>query len=860
MPSGARLEKELVVLDNGLACVLAHARGATASSVQMWFRAGSALEGGADLGVAHFLEHMFFKGTARRPGPELVRDVESLGSEINAFTSLDYTSYYINAPDKHLPRALEMLMDMMCNPVFKDGDVESERDVVLEEHRRSVDSPSQHAFSRIQRAFFSGGYAHPILGEERTIRRFSRRQVVSFRRSFYNARNAFLVVAGDLGGGRRRSLARLAGSFRFPSGRTARFPTFRLRRRPAVDVHAKDVANVDVHLCVESGEWEGRDAPAEVLGMDCLGLGDSSRLHRGLVVEAPLASSASASTMFMRRGGVHFVRASVPPGSLDGTLRALADLLAGTAREGFSGSEVDKVKNQYVATKVFNRESLESFASATGFDYAQTGDLDGGEKFVERVRETGASSVNRLFREVLARPVHVALQVPRGFSPAAAERMAAGFQKRLAGSLRGRRRPSRGAVSVSRDDPELRLVRVAGGARLLHRRNPGTPSFVLQGSLHGGQAAETRGLAGLHHLLASLLAKGHRDAGQEELQRVLDERSASLAGFSGRNGYGVTVHGLTAHFGELAGHLLGSLARPRLDPSAVRREKRLVLRSIDEDARDPMKICVRRAAEALFGRHPYALPLKGTRSSARALGREALARGHRGGLSRGVLLSYAGDLGLDEVLPVVEAGLEGAASRARARPARRAPSPSPGPVHVPLEREQTHVFTGVPSPGAYHPEQAALRALTAFLGGQSSPLFVEVRDRLGLCYSVAPVHLAALEGGYWGIYIASGNDRAQEALDAIRRIIRDVRDGAVTGREFARVKRMIEGQSLVRLQTNEDHVTTHSPHVMHGGGIDHFHDANRALRALTRAEFLRCVAGALDREWVTVSVGSRVSG
>lgn len=93
---------EQKILANNLNTLFIHSPGSTSASVQMWFRAGSALEKTKDLGIAHFLEHMFFKGTKKRPGAQIARDVESYGGEINAFTSFDYTCYYINTPNRKL--------------------------------------------------------------------------------------------------------------------------------------------------------------------------------------------------------------------------------------------------------------------------------------------------------------------------------------------------------------------------------------------------------------------------------------------------------------------------------------------------------------------------------------------------------------------------------------------------------------------------------------------------------------------------------------------------------------------------------------------------------------------------------------
>ena len=183
---------------NNLTTFFINSPGSNTATAQIWFNAGSSLENKEDYGIAHFLEHMFFKGTQKYPDIQLAKTIESFGGEINAFTSFDYTCYYINSPSNNLNDSIDVLLDMVSNPNFLDKDIEPEKQVVFEEYRRSIDNPSQYNFFKIQKNCFQGGYKHPILGTENHIKKFSRNQLISFRNKFYNTSNAFLVIAGDL--------------------------------------------------------------------------------------------------------------------------------------------------------------------------------------------------------------------------------------------------------------------------------------------------------------------------------------------------------------------------------------------------------------------------------------------------------------------------------------------------------------------------------------------------------------------------------------------------------------------------------------------------------------------------------------
>ena len=221
---------EQTIAANGLKTLFIDAPGNGLGCIQIWFRAGSALEDSDNMGVAHFLEHMFFKGSARRSGDDIAREVESFGGELNAFTSFDYTCYYINTPGSHIPQAVDILMDMVSHPEFKEKELVPEKDVVFEEYLGSRDNPGSHAFEQLQKSCFTKGYAHPILGSEKSIRNFDRGQLLDFRKRFYNRDNALLVVAGDLK--EKNKVIEMLKNYPLPDGSDNIFPPFRLRQSP----------------------------------------------------------------------------------------------------------------------------------------------------------------------------------------------------------------------------------------------------------------------------------------------------------------------------------------------------------------------------------------------------------------------------------------------------------------------------------------------------------------------------------------------------------------------------------------------------------------------------------------------------
>jgi zinc protease len=156
------------------------------------------------------------------------------------------------------------------------------------------------------------------------------------------------------------------------------------------------------------------------------------------------------------------------------------------------------------------------------------------------------------------------------------------------------------------------------------------------------------------------------------------------------------------------------------------------------------------------------------------------------------------------------------------------------------------------------PENLYLKMLASHLSGQSSELFVEVRDRQGLCYSAQPVHHTALEGGYFGIYMASGHDKVAAAITAIKQLINKIKENGLTEEDFMRIKSMIKGQNLLNIQTNEDFASIYAVPVLQGQSIDYYYNNNKEIEDLRYDDFQKNIKKVLSAKWNTIVVGREV--
>ena len=185
--------------DNGLRVVTQQVPGMHTVSIGVWVANGARCEQPAEQGVAHFIEHLLFKGTKRRTARQITREIDSLGGILNAFTSYEYVCYYAKALAKTLPQVVDILSDMFLHSTFPSDEIEKERKVVLQEIKMRDDAPEESIHDRLHQSFWKGHpLGHPILGSEETISSMSRDAILDFRQHWYRPSEIIIAAAGGV--------------------------------------------------------------------------------------------------------------------------------------------------------------------------------------------------------------------------------------------------------------------------------------------------------------------------------------------------------------------------------------------------------------------------------------------------------------------------------------------------------------------------------------------------------------------------------------------------------------------------------------------------------------------------------------
>jgi zinc protease len=363
-------------LANGMEVVVIPDHRAPVVTHMVWYRVGAADEVSGKSGLAHFLEHLMFKGTIKHPPGEFDHLIDINGGEGNAFTTSDYTVYYQRIASDRLALMMELEADRMQNLVLTDANVLPELDVVREERReRTENDPSALLGEQIDAAMYTAHpYGKPIIGWMSEVAKLTRDDAVAFYKAHYTPANAILVVAGDVSPEQVKAMAEkyygvLKNTFTpGPRQRTAEPEPIAARRVTMVDGRAASPVVQRSYLAPSYTTGNGREALALDLLADILGGGTQSRFYRGLVVEQKIAAQAGAwySGDQLDSGTFGVYGAPNPDVELGKVEAAIDAVLADIVKNGVTQKELDRVRNQAIAQRVYTLDDQATLARMAG--------------------------------------------------------------------------------------------------------------------------------------------------------------------------------------------------------------------------------------------------------------------------------------------------------------------------------------------------------------------------------------------------------------------------------------------------------------------------------------------------------------
>jgi len=407
--AAAVFDPSTVTLDNGLQVVVIENHRAPVVTHMVWYRAGAADEVPGKTGIAHFLEHLMFKGTKTMPPGAFSASVARLGGSENAFTTQDATAYFQSVAVEHLEEMMRLEADRMVNLVLTDDVVLPERDVILEERRQRIDNEPGSQLMEMMRAslFLNHPYRLPTIGWEHEMRGLTTADAIAWHKTWYAPNNAVVVISGDVTMAQVKPLAEkyygvLSAQPMPARGRPQEPMQFAPRRVTLEDGRVQLASWTRLYQAPSYRVGATEHAYALEVLAEIVGGGTSSRLYRSLVVEQKVATSAGAGYNPDNLGPsiFNFYASAQSGGGVDDIERAVDAEIARLLAEGVTDEEVARAKKSLQAGSVKARDSLAAPARIVGRALVSGGSLEDVEAWPDRIGAVTAAAVTAAAKAV----------------------------------------------------------------------------------------------------------------------------------------------------------------------------------------------------------------------------------------------------------------------------------------------------------------------------------------------------------------------------------------------------------------------------------------------------------------------------
>jgi zinc protease len=798
------------VLANGLTVLVRQDRSAPVVAIVTYVSAGYFDETDDVVGIAHVLEHMFFKGTPTRGVGEIARQTKAAGGYLNAATIYDHTSYYAVLPSSGFVQGLDVQFDAFANSLIDAEELARELEVIIQEAKRKADNPGAVAIETLYELLHD---RHRIrrwrIGREPGLRALSRDAMLKFYRNFYHPGNTVLCLVGDVDPDEamREVVARYGV---LPSGTPARIPG-PSEEEPAGFRHrewAGDIGQAQVAFGWRTPPTLDEATPALDILATVLAGGRASRLYRA-VRERKLASSVSAYDYTPTSLGVFVVHAETPPERVGDAARAIWAQLRTLREHGVNEAELVRAKRLYESRWVRRLEDMEGQANYLA-EWEALGDWRSGDEYLERALAVTPEELTALARRFLD-PDQAAVVVYRPEHTTALAPDAAAMRALLDDAppavVEPASLPAVAAPAVHtgmravREEAGVSVFETVSGVPILVRRKPGALVHAGVYAL-GGARDEPAAHAGLTSLLVRTAIKGTEKRTTAQIAEEAELLGGSVGGSAGSESFGWSISVPSRH-AAAAIELLSDVAQHATIPlDAFETERALALADLTALRDDMYRYPVRLATSAAFAGHPYGVPATGDELTLPTIAVEQAREWHRTRLLHApTVIALVGDAEPSE-LAGLAAGAFGALRGGRALPLG-APTWPAALVQRVEQREKAQTALALMFPGPARSDDA--RFATAMIAGVASGLggrfFDELRDKQSLGYTVHAFASERALAGAFVAYIATGPEKEEVARRGLLAEFEKLREAPVTAKELEQAQTYAIGVHAIRQQS-----------------------------------------------------------
>jgi len=838
------------VLPNGLTLLIQEDHSAPVVAIVTYVKAGYFDETDQENGLAHALEHMFFKGTQKRGVGDIAKETKASGGYLNAHTIYDNTTYYTVLPSTGFAKGLEIQADAYANSAIDARELAREMEVIIQEAKRKSDNPSAVATETLYELLHD---AHRMrrwrIGREPGLRAFTRDLMNNFYRNFYRPGNTILSISGDVDpADALRRVTELYGDLesldpvRHPGPPEPKHDDFRYREL------AGDIAQSQLVLGWRTPGTLDPDSAILDAAASVLATGRASRLYRA-VREKKLASSITAYDYTPTELGVFVVHAETAPESTPEAARVIWDQMHQLRVGEIEEDELVRVRRIFEARWVRRFETAEGRANYLA-EWEALGGWRLGDEYFRRFMSASADDIQRVARKYLSDERAAALIYRPETAPLVAHDAA--DMKRILGEGGTERLPAipRHAKITPPEAKPAKLEKEEAGVSVfradevpvLVRRKPGTPMASIGIYIVGGAVEEEPEHAGLTLLTARSMLKGTTTRSAAQIAEDSEMLGGSISASAGSDSFGWSISVPTSRLAE-AVELLGDvILRPTIPDEAFETERTVALSNVAMLRDDMYRYPMRLASSVAFAKHPYGMPAMGTEESLRTITAEQAREWHKSRiLESAIVIGVVADADPKEVADIVARELGSLQLRKDPKVAKPRWPKSVKIAAESRDKAQTAIALAFPAPPRNDESRFAASLIATVTSGLGGRFFDELRDKQSLAYTVQAAVSERRLAGMFVSYIATSPEKEGIARAGLLAEFAKLRDQLVSEEEMTRAKEYVVGSHAISQESGGAQLGEMLDAWMLGEGLHELLEYDTRIRAVT-ADQMRDVA------------------
>lgn len=818
------------ILDNGLTVLAKNAPPDNLVSIDIKISAGSSLEEEyLGSGISHLVEHMVFKGTSTRGAGDIERDVKSYGGLINAAVNQDLTDFHIIVPVEYFNQALALLKDMLLNAKFDMTELESEKAVILKEMKFDEDEPQSRLMRLLnESAYLRHTYKYPPIGYETKFKSLTRDDVVKYYNRMYAPNRIVIAVVGGVVP--NEAISKVENEFK--DFRPSDYRSIGLSPAEPAQIDRREANKEDeinlAYLAVgfhSTGVLNEDLFAMDVLSM-ILGRGDNSRLNTRLFKDKKLVHSISCWNYTPRDPGLFVITAILDKDKAISCEGAIFEEIKKIQARGVDQKELESARRMVASDYIFSHETIDQQANDLAANYILTGSYDFYRRYVEGIENVSDDDVKRVANIYLSpEKATVAKLVPKGTE--------------VSGQI-----PSAEKSKAA----QIKKVLLPNGLTILVREDNKTPTISISVAMLGGLMAEGKKNNGISNLTAAMLLRGTNKRKEPEIKGAIESMGGGVNSFSSFNSFGVNMHLLKPDLEACLNILKDILTESAFPEEELHKEKILALAGLKEEGDDIFHRGLDALRSDIFENSPYSFKSLGSEESIKALDRQSLINFYKTYcVPNNMVISISGDVESGSLIDNLKATFADLKrSELPVFHTRSARLDKLKARSLRMDRGESLVMIGFETTSMKDNDKYALDVLTSVLSGYSGRLFMSIRDKLSLSYTLGCVQRLALDTGYLVFYAATTKENVAEVKRVLQNEISDIRQNEAGQDELALAKRELVTKYAIAAQTNAFYSSAAALDELYGLGYDEIYKYEKGIDKVTGEDLKRVAYKYLD--------------